>query len=99
MLFGWFDATEAKKFGESLGSFFLQNMPVGSLFGEKAFAQKTDKLMKQMVVQIEQFTAKHKLNTYKKAQLGNAFNWKLKDAKVSEDYADKMTRWLMLHIR
>lgn len=98
MILSWFDASEAKKFGESLAHFFLERVPVSGKMGEKAFAQKTDKVLLKMDGQIARFKQENKLNTYKKAQLGNAFKWALRDAGVSSDYADELTRWLMLQI-
>jgi len=98
MIFSWFDASEAKKFGESLARFFVDSMPAVSQVGDKAFAQKAEKLMRQMATQVVLFKKTHKLNVYKKAQLGNAFKWVLKDANVSTEYCDKLTRWLVLQI-
>ena len=98
MILSWFDAAEAKKFGESLARFFIASMPAGAHVGEKAFEQKAVKVLGQMAGQVAQFKQAHKLNTYKKAQLGNAFTWTLKDANISPEYSDKLTEWLMLHV-
>ena len=98
MIFNWFDAREAKKFGEDLARFFLEGMPPVNQIGDKAFAQKSTKLLGNMADQIYRFKEQHKLNTYKKAQLGNAFKWKLKDAGVAPDYTDEITKWLIQHI-
>jgi hypothetical protein len=51
-----------------------------------------------MAEQIARFKQQQKLNTYKKAQLGNAFKWALIDASIEPEYADKLTQWLMLQI-
>jgi hypothetical protein len=51
-----------------------------------------------MAGQVAHFKQTHKLNTYKKAQLGNAFTWTLKDANISSEYSDKLTEWLMLQV-
>lgn len=98
MIFSWFDARDAKAFGESLALFFVNSIPPVSQVGDKAFAQKAEKLLTQMAIKVAQFKQVHKLNVYTKAQLGNAFSWTLKDAKVSTEYCDKLTRWLMMHI-
>lgn len=98
MTLSWFDAGEAKKFGESLARSFLEGMPPVAQIGDKAFAQKATKLLGQMADQIAYFKTQHKLNTYKKAQLGNAFKWILKDAGVAPDYTDELTKWLMRHM-
>jgi hypothetical protein len=98
VIFSWFDAGDAKKFGESLALFYVNSIPPVSQVGDKAFAQKAEKLLTQMANSVAQFKQTHKLNVYTKAQLGNAFSWTLKDAKVSTEYCDKLTRWLMMHI-
>lgn len=98
MFFKWFDAADAKKFGSSLALFFVERMPSAKRFGDKAFEMKTNKILKQMAEQIARFKQTQKLNTYKKAQLGNAFKWALLDASIEPEYADKLTQWLMLQI-
>lgn len=98
MILSWFDAAEAKKFGDSLARFFTERMSPVAQAGDKKFAVKTDKVLNQMAGQIARFKQAHKLNTYKKAQLGNAFKWVLKDAGVTPEYTDELTRWLMLQI-
>lgn len=96
MFFKWFDAVDAKKFGGSLAHFFVERMPSTKQFGDKAFELKANKILKQMAEQIARFKQQQKLNTYKKAQLGNAFRWTLIDSGIQPDYADKLTKWLML---
>ncbi|SFV01907.1 hypothetical protein SAMN05216350_11387 [Polaromonas sp. YR568] len=95
MILSWFDAAEAKKFGASLAQFFLERIPKASEKGDKEFSKKVDHVLEKMIVQIVQFKQQHKLNTYKKAQLGNVFKWALLDANVPADYADEITKWLM----
>jgi len=98
MILSWFDAAEAKKFGNSLARFFIERVSPVSQAGDKAFALKTDKVLHQMTGQIVRFKLESKLNGYKKAQLGNTFKWALKDGGVAPEYAEELTRWLMLHI-
>ncbi len=98
MILNWFNAAEAKEFGGSLARFFAERIPSVKQFGDKAFEMKTDKILRQMTDQIVRFKQQRKLNTYKKAQLGNAFKWALRDAGIEPEYADKLTKWLMLQI-
>lgn len=97
-MFAWFDASNAKAFGHELAVFFVERMPSDSKIGEKAFAQKADKLLAKMSAQVLRFCRENKLNPYKKAQLGNTFKWTLREAGLSVDYADKLTDWLMLQL-
>jgi hypothetical protein len=98
IIFSWFNAAEAKKFGAQLAQFFIQNMLPTVSYGDKAFTQKADKVLHQMAGQVLQFKRDHPLNTYQKAQLGNSFKWVLRDAKVDPDYTDKLTKWLVVQM-
>lgn len=97
-MLSWFDARQAKEFGTSLAVFFVERASVNQKTEEKKFAAKTQKTLDQMAEQIARFKMQNKLNTYKKAQLGNAFKWALKDAELTPDQVAQLTKWLMLHI-
>jgi hypothetical protein len=96
MVLSWFNADEEKKFGESLARFFMERTSVDSHRPGKVVAKKQDELLNKMTQQVVQFRQQRKLNIYKKAQLGNAFKWTLRDAGVDPAYADELTTWLML---
>ena len=48
-----------------------------------------------MFEEVAEFKAAHKLNIYKKAQLGNAFKWTLKEAGYQASDVDALTVLLM----
>jgi hypothetical protein len=96
MALSWFDTKEEKKFGESLARFFMERTPVKADKSTKFIAKKQEELLNKMAQQIVQFRVQHKLNIYKKAQLGNAFKWTLRDAGYDHTYVDELTSWLML---
>ena len=73
MLFDWFNATAAKEFGAALAQFYIERIPLDSAVNEKKFASKTKGVLDKMTGRVTQFKAANRLNTYKKAQLGNAF--------------------------
>lgn len=98
MILSWFDAQKAKDFGTSLAVFFIERVPINDQIEEKKFATKTQKTLTQMANQVTQFKTQNKLNTYQKAQLGNAFKWVLKDAGFESAYVDQLTKWLMLQV-
>lgn len=97
-MFAWFDVAESKRFGKTLATFFLERVPKAADRSDKNFARKVDDVLEKMVGQIVQFKQQNKLNTYKKAHLGNEFKWALLDAGIAADYADDMTKWLMQKI-
>ncbi len=95
-MLSWFDAKEARAFGETLAAFFAERIPADSDLKEKKFAARTQQVLAKLAQQVEQFRRVHKLNVFKKAQLGNAFKWKLRDAGYDQAYVDELTEWLML---
>jgi len=99
MLLNWFDAREAKVFGETLAKHFAAVAPSAERYGDKAFEMKTSKVFKQMADQVATFKRQHKLNMFKKAQLGNTFRWHLLDLGLDKHYVDKLTHWLMIELR
>ena len=97
-MFGWFDAREAKEFGASLAAFYIAQMPVDLKLSDKKFAVRTQSVMRTMSGKVDTFKAASGLNGYKKAQLGTAFKWALKDAGYDAAYIDKMTDWLVTRL-
>ena len=95
-MLNWFDAREARAFGESLAVFFAERIQVNSGLKDRKFTAKAQQVLTKMARQAEQFRQTHKLNVFKKAQLGNAFKWKLRDAGYDQAYVDELTEWLML---
>lgn len=92
----WFAAKEEEVFGKSLAQFYLERVPFESPFSTKKFAKKTQEALSKLDLQVQQFKAGRQLNVYKKAKLGNAFKWALRDAGYSAEYVDELTEWLML---
>lgn len=99
MLFSWFDAREAKKFGCSLAELLIQRLVLeGPSQNNRLSGKKHDAMLHTMLQRITSFKRDHKMNTYKKAQVGNAFKWALKDKGYDPEYVDHLTNWLMLKI-
>ena len=95
---GWFSAAEEQAFGKSLATFYIERVPFESPFSEKKFAVKTQETLKKLDTQVAQFKAGRSLNILKKAKLGNAFKWTLRDAGYDNQYVDELTEWLMLRM-
>ena len=95
MLFGWLNASAATDFGASLASFFMERVPVDLTVNEKKFASKSKDVLEKMALQVARFKQTSPLNTYKKAKLGNAFKWALRDAGYDSAYVDRLTEWLV----
>jgi hypothetical protein len=94
----WLDAKDEQAFGKSMAQFYSERVPFESPFSKKKFAAKTQETLKKLDLQIQQFKSSHALNVYKKAKLGNAFKWTLRDAGYDNEYVDELTEWLMLRV-
>lgn len=98
MILNWFDAKEAQQFGMELAAFFSERIPPeASRRKEKTLAKKQEVLSK-MFQQIERFKLQHKLNVYKKAKFGNAFQWALKDAGYDQEFISALTKELLIKL-
>lgn len=94
-IFDWFKAGPAKEFGSSLAQTLMQAVPMDAKMSDKKFAQKAEAALIRLDRRVAEFKSKHPLNAYKKAQLGNAFMWELKDAGYQNAYVDRLTEWLL----
>lgn len=101
MALSWFDAREAEAFGNALAEFYNQEFRAHNKTGShpNRKMEKQQKLVSQVFQQARQFRQAHKLNFYKKAKLGNAFKWKLRDLGHDGELIDQMTKDLMLVLR
>lgn len=99
MILGWFDATEAQAFGRTLATSFIERLPPAEKTSDKKFENKAREALGKMAKQVASFRSNHRLNFYKKAKLGNAFKWTLRDAGFDAAYSDKLTEWLMLQLQ
>ena len=95
-MISWLDARDAQKFGTSLAEFFMERIPLEMPHKKIKSLEKKQEVLDTMFSQIPPFKMKHKLNIYKKAQLGNAFKWKLLDADYDPALVDELTKLLML---
>jgi hypothetical protein len=91
LMFSWFDASEAKKFAQSLAEFVMERIsPEDEVRGKKAETKRRE-LLEKIVIRVRQFKAQNTLNVYKKAQLGNTFKWVLLEAKYDRQFVDELT--------
>ncbi len=95
---GWFDAREAQQFGVTLADFLMERIPPTAVDDSEEFSLKRQEALHKMRLQIEVFKVEHKLNLFKKAKFGNAFKWKLLDAGYATEFADHLTRALLLRM-
>ena len=98
-MFSFLDATDAKLFGIEMAQLFMKRMPVDVALKEKQFAIKSQQIIENMSLKIVEYKKEHRLNTYKIAQMCNAFQWELKDAGYNDDYVNKLTQLFVVRVR
>lgn len=98
-MFGWFDAHNAKEFGQSIALLFMQRMPLQTNWTQKGFEIKSRSAMKELEKKVVDFQIANSMNTYKTAQMANTFKWALLDAGYEAGYVDELTQWLVARMR
>lgn len=98
-MIGWLDAAEAQSFGKTLANYFIQRVTPADKLTDKKFESKARDALEKMAKQVATFRASTKLNVYKKAKLGNAFKWTLREAGFDTVYVDQLTEWLVLQLQ
>jgi hypothetical protein len=99
MIFNWFDAKKEINFGHQLADFYIARAAKNQHeIRGKVVERKQRELLSKLSLQIDQFKSTQSLNFYKKAQMGNAFKWRLLDAGLDSAHADELTSWVTRQI-
>ena len=98
-MLSWFDAKSAKEFGASMASIYIDCIPLSEKLSEKKMVALSRQALSKMGNEVSNFKKNNKLNTYKTAQMGNAFKWALKDAGYDNHQIDKLTEWLVAAVQ
>jgi len=98
MILSWFDATEAKACGLALAKFFMERLPPETGVKKGKSMSKKQQVLDKMFQQALRFKVDHKLNVYKKAQLGNVFKWELQEAGYDPEFVNELTKALLLRL-
>ncbi len=94
----WFDAKEAQEFGTDLARFFIESVPMTSPDKKDKSLGRKKEILGKLLHKVERFKKQSKLNFYKKAKFGNAFQWALKDAGYDSVFVDELTKELLLKL-
>ncbi len=98
MIFKWFSAAEAERFGAELATFVLSELSTSSAKKDTKFSAKAEKVLVRADQRVHEFTRREPMNFYKKGKLANSFLWALKDAGCPPDYARQLTEWLTFRL-
>ena len=107
-MFSWFNAKEFQRFGEELAVLFIADKPSvlegnrqqrRASKGKAKNSEPVQVALRKLVTRISTFEERKQANIYKKAKFANAFKWKLMEAGFDAEFADELTRELVLHFR
>lgn len=98
MILNWFNASKEKEFGKALAQALIERTPVDSAVGKNLLHRKHEAMLNKLTQLVADFKKNRKLNTYKKAALGNAFKWTLIEHGYDSEYIDQITHWLILKL-
>ncbi len=96
-IFSWFNANEEKQFGRMLAQALIERTPVESAVG-KILNKKHEAMLNKLSQLVIEFKHDRKMNTYKKAALGNTFKWELIKKGYDREYVDQLTNWIILKL-
>ena len=97
-IFKWFDVDSAKKISEELSGLILKDLIKIESKKDSIFMTKIQKTLNKADVLIKKYKNENELNFYKKSRLANHFLWSLKEGGCPEDYANKLTDWLVMRL-
>lgn len=99
MILRWFDARDAKRYGQMLAEMVVNGLSISDRTkANKALirrAKNLDKIFAQAII----YKSEAKLNMYKRAKLGNAFRWQLLEHGFELEFVEELTHQLLVHIR
>ena len=98
MIFKWFATASGTAFARDLATFIVSELSGSLRKRDDKFSRKAQKVLVQAARRVQDFKARERINFYKKAKIGNAFLWALKDAGCPQDYADELTEWLTMRL-
>lgn len=99
MLLNWLDAKEESDFGSKLAEFYDRKCREIEKGADRKQEEKRHRLISQVLLQVRQFKNSRKMSTYKKAKLGNAFKWKLKELGYDHELIGLLTKEIMLELQ
>lgn len=99
MIFNWFNAKEETAFGHDLATHLDSELKSLEKKSNKKQDESRRKLIARIMQRARQFGETRKLNTFKKAKLGNAFKWKLEELGYDREFIDSMTKEVLLTLR
>lgn len=96
MLLRWFDAREAKAFGEELARYYDSEWRAIGRASASRQEDKQRRLLARVLQKARDFARGHRLNVYRKAKLSNQLKWTLKDLGHDDELIDRLVKEVVL---
>lgn len=98
-ILNWFNTSEVEEFARALAQDLIGRMPpTSNSAGKRTTPERLRNTREAIISRTAAFARTHKINWYKKANLGNTFKWELRDAGYDEQFVDAMTYDVLLAI-
>ncbi len=98
-IFKVFDTKELEEFASSMAADLGRRFPPASESRTDAGAQhQINVIIKGLAARAVRYREQHKLGVYKKAKLGNVFQWKLKELGYSSEFAEWAAKEIVTHL-
>lgn len=98
MVLGWFDARAAVEFANSTAEEIRRLVPPSDELPTRKEVGKRMKKLERVVLAAKAFSAKNRLNMYKKARLANTLRWSLTEAGYSSDFVREMVGLVVVNL-
>src|SRR5436190_2201974 len=93
------DTKELEEFAAGLAADLGRRFPPASESRTDPGAKHQIKvILEGLAARAERYHEQHKLGVYKKAKLGNVFQWKLKDLGYSSEFVERATKELVTRL-
>lgn len=91
-----FNTASVSEFGKDLARNYAREVAMISETNKSKRERKHKKLLAKVLVQAKDFSASNKLNIYKKAKLGSAIKWTLKDLGYDDQIIDSLLQEIFI---
>ena len=98
-IFGWLDTKEVDAFAKSIADDLTGRIPLSVGESRKQVTPgRVHNAHEAFVARAEAFARTHKLNWYKRAHLGNTFQWALRERGYDKEFVDTWTHNLLVAV-
>jgi hypothetical protein len=96
LFFSWFNAAEAEKTASTLAENFAKGFPVAQVKSDKKSQMRKEKAAQALFFQAQAFAKNNRLNIYKKARFGQAFQRRLAELGYDDEFSRALTQEVLV---